>query len=207
MNENIVIALVMIALLSICYIADAIGKKKGHEGVGCLTFIAIFIPVFCIGQIKSCYDKKHPKEYTEVTLVSSGKTIKIENKDFVDRDTIYIHNRSVYKNDTGKDLIKYVVKYPRDTSKIIVGDVIHNGEYFFWYDKKDNFIDEDDYRMFVKPPEFEEIKRHRYIHSHQRRMQKQISSRHIEFINYLDDKPDYVLSLEEYAERAKNKNK
>jgi len=117
--------------------------------MGCIIGCAIlFWFVLCfVGGISKRKQEKLESHFVKVTLVSSKETVKVPKIEFVGNDTVYLNRKGVYKNDTGKDLVKYSVKYTKDgsDSNKPIGLLIKPNEYFFWNDDENCF-------MFRLPP-------------------------------------------------------
>lgn len=179
---SIVITTIVVILVLISMKLNDIDTKIKSVGevFGCFFWIAILLGV--VSSIVGCFidepqSQQEEIDYTKVVLVSSGQTIKIPNKDFKDRDTIHIKSNYTYKNDTGKDLVQYSVKYTKygcysDNEKPI-GWLIKPNEYFIW------FNDDDDYRMFCTPPQSVSIV--------VRGSSRQRDSHNLYFIDYADN--------------------
>lgn len=144
-------------LISIPVAAAVIGaivlfyKKTDREAtpMGCLIgcIIIFWLVLCCVGGISKRQQAKEDSNLVEVTYVASGKVVKMPKDEFEGNDTIYRRHKSVYKNDTGKDLVKYSVKYTKDgnDSPKPVGLLIRPGDYFLWSNSENS-------RMFQSPP-------------------------------------------------------
>ena len=98
---------------------------------------------------------------------------------------MYCEKKNVYKNDTGRDLVEYMVKYTtngQDADYETIGLLIRPNQYFYWYD------DDKDYHMFTLPPSSTTIvTRSRYGRSHQ------LDFTYLHFLDYAENVPDYVV--------------
>lgn len=129
--------------------------------------------LFAVGCTGPSNKKNH---FVTVTLVSSRETIKVPKSEFVGNDTVYRNREGVYKNDTGKDLVKYSVKYTKDGSDANkpIGLLIKPNEYFYWNDNENSF-------MFRLPPNSTSVTyRSSYGKSHK------LDFTYLEFLDYAD---------------------
>ena len=129
--------------------------------------------LFAVGCTGPSNKKNH---FVTVTLVSSRETIKVPKSEFVGNDTVYRYRKGVYKNDTGKDLVKYSVKYTKDGSDTNkpIGLLIKPNEYFYWNDNENSF-------MFRLPPNSTSVTyKSSYGKSHQ------LDYTYLEFLDYAD---------------------
>lgn len=129
--------------------------------------------LFAVGCTGPSNKKNH---FVTVTLVSSRETIKVPKSEFVGNDTVYRNREGVYKNDTGKDLVKYSVKYTKDGSDTNkpIGLLIKPNEYFYWNDNENSF-------MFRLPPNSTSVTyRSSYGKSHK------LDFTYLEFLDYAD---------------------
>ena len=129
--------------------------------------------LFAVGCTGPSNKKNH---FVAVTLVSSRETIKVPKSEFVGNDTVYRNREGVYKNDTGKDLVKYSVKYTKDGSDANkpIGLLIKPNEYFYWNDNENSF-------MFRLPPNSTSVTyRSSYGKSHK------LDFTYLEFLDYAD---------------------
>lgn len=129
--------------------------------------------LFAVGCTGPSNKKNH---FVTVTLVSSRETIKVPKSEFVGNDTVYRNRECVYKNDTGKDLVKYSVKYTKDGSDTNkpIGLLIKPNEYFYWNDNENSF-------MFRLPPNSTSVTyRSSYGKSHK------LDFTYLEFLDYAD---------------------
>lgn len=129
--------------------------------------------LFAVGCTGPSNKKNH---FVAVTLVSSRETIKVPKSEFVGNDTVYRNREGVYKNDTGKDLVKYSVKYTKDGSDTNkpIGLLIKPNEYFYWNDNENSF-------MFRLPPNSTSVTyRSSYGKSHK------LDFTYLEFLDYAD---------------------
>lgn len=166
----------------IIFVIKWIYKKTSTEAtpMGCLFGCGImywFVLCAVSGYNQRLLNKKEA-HLTKVTLVSSREIAKIPNTEFVGADTSYIHKAHVYKNDTGRELVSYMVKYSIDgaDSSEPIGTVIKPGKYFYWYDE------DDDYRMFETPPSSTTVVYHsRYGRNHK------LDFTYLHFLDYADN--------------------
>ena len=100
-------------------------------------------------------------------------------------DTIYRDKKHVLKNDTGRNLVEYMVKYTtncQNSNHEIIGMLIRPNQYFYWYDD-DNY-----YYMFTQPPSSTMVvTRSRYGRSHQ------LDFTYLHFLDYAENVPEYVV--------------
>lgn len=114
--------------------------------IGCLI---MFWVVLCA--IGGCSERKRTQSESHlahIKLVTTGAIVKIPKSELVGADTIYREKKHVYKNDTGRDLVEYMVKYTtngQDAGHKTIGLLIRPNQYFYWYD------DDKDYHMFTLP--------------------------------------------------------
>ena len=147
--------------------------------IGCLIGWVLCY-CFVLGVVSRYHQRKLDQKeahLTKVTLISSRQIIKIPNTEFTGRDTMYIHESNVYKNDTGRDLVSYDVKYSTNGEDYSEpwGEVIKPGHYFYWYDK-------DDYHMFETPPSSITVVYHcRYGRTHK------LDFTYLHFLDYADN--------------------
>lgn len=90
--------------------------------IGCLI---MFWFVLCA--IGGCSERKRTQSESHlahIKLVTTGAIVKIPKSELVGADTIYREKKHVYKNDTGRDLVEYMVKYTtngQDANHEIIG--------------------------------------------------------------------------------------
>ncbi len=153
------IPITLILVVAIYIYLRKINAKMDAKGCGCgilgLFYIVFLISAGFIGCHNRAYQKAHPKVTTTVRLVLGGE-IEVADSLFIERDTIYIKSPHVYKNDTGRKLVQYMVKYSTSgtDSELPIGIVIEPNEYFFWYD-------DEDHRMFQSPPAYTSVRTRR----------------------------------------------
>lgn len=160
MNSTLIISIIITAIIVILVLLSMKSNdidtkiKSVGEVFGCIIWIGFLLGIVC--SIVGCFidepqSQQEVIDYTKVVLVSSGKTIQVPNKEFKNRDTIYIRSNHTYINDTGRDLVKYAVKYTKNgyysDNEEPTGWIIKPNEYFFWKPE------DSDYRMFCTPPE------------------------------------------------------
>lgn len=150
--------------------------------IGCIILFCLVLSA-----VGGCSQRKRnnaESHFVQIKLVTTSKYIKIPKSEFVGLDTIYRNNDHVYKNDTGRDLIEYAIKYTkngRDSMHDIYGTLIRPNQYFFWYD-------DNDYYMFCQPPlSTTVVTRSRYGKSHQ------MDFTYLHFLDYAENVPDYVI--------------
>lgn len=154
--------------------------------MGCLLgCVIMFWFVLCfVGGCSARRQAKAEAHLAKIKLVSTGEIIKVPKADLVGTDSMFRDGKHVYKNDTGRDLVEYMVKYTKDGNDLnnkIYGYVISPDQYFYWYD------DDESYRMFESPPASTRIvRRGRNIRSHP------IESTYLTFLDYIENVPDYV---------------
>ena len=106
----------------------------------------MFWVVLCA--IGGCSERKRTQSESHlahIKLVTTGAIVKIPKSELVGADTIYREKKHVYKNDTGRDLVEYMVKYTtngQDADHKTIGLLIRPNQYFYWYD------DDKDYHMW-----------------------------------------------------------
>ncbi len=141
-------------------------RKAEPSAIGCSLIFFFFILLFPASWIRDSYlvkeksqkkDNQPIKSYTtSVMLLKSGKTINVDNSDLIGADTIYRQSSHVYKNDTGKDLVIYMIKYTKSgysDSDRPIGQLIKPNGYFLWLNGEHNY-------MFQTPPQSITIVRH-----------------------------------------------
>lgn len=155
--------------------------------MGCLIGVLIMF-WFVLCAIGGCSERKRTQSESHlahIKLVTTGAIVKIPKSELVGADTIYREKKHVYKNDTGRDLVEYMVKYTtngQDADHKIIGLLIRPNQYFYWYD------DDKDYHMFTQPPSSTTIvTRSRYGRSHQ------LDFTYLHFLDYAENVPDYVV--------------
>lgn len=164
-------------------------KRAGMSAtpMGCLIgCLIIFWFVLCA--VGGCSQRKRNQaesHLAHIKLVTTGAIVKIPKSELVGADTIYREKKHVFKNDTGRDLVEYMVKYTtnnKDANHEIIGMLIRPNQYFYWYD------DDKDYHMFTQPPSSTTVfTRSRYGRSHQ------LDFTYLHFLDYAEDVPDYVV--------------
>ena len=185
--SDVIISIVITALL-LALIKWIYKRTDRHATpMGCLIGVLILF-YFVLSTVRGCSAREQAKaesNLTKVKLVSNGEIIKIPNTDFHERDTMYIAKKHVYKNNTGRVLVQYMVRYSKngaEKEKKISGTVINPEQYFYWYGDDDK-----DYRMFETPPASTTIVTYsRYGRGHQR------DFTYLHFLDYEDNIPDYV---------------
>ena len=141
-------------------------RKAEPSTIGCSLIFFFFIILFPASWIRDSYlvkeksqkkDNQPIKSYTtSVMLLKSGKTINVDNSDLIGADTIYRQSSHVYKNDTGKDLVIYMIKYTKSGYSDFdrpIGQLIKPNGYFLWLNGEHNY-------MFQTPPQSITIVRH-----------------------------------------------
>jgi len=146
--------------------------------IGCfIGCVILFWFVLCfVSGVSKKKQEIAESHFVKVTLVSSRETIKVPKSEFVGNDTVYRYRKGVYKNDTGKDLVKYSVKYTKDGSDTNkpIGLLIKPNEYFYWNDNENSF-------MFRLPPNSTSVTyRSSYGKSHK------LDFTYLEFLDYAD---------------------
>lgn len=155
-------------------------KKTNRSAtpIGCLIGCVILF-WFVLSVVGGCSKRKQIKaesNLVKVTLVSSQKTVLISKNKFIGNDTVFLNSKNVYLNDTGKDLVKYNVKYTKngaDNQKPI-GLLIKPNEYFYWYDNENSY-------MFRLPPSSTTVT---YRSSYGKNHQPDFT--YLEFLDYAD---------------------
>ena len=178
MLSNIIISAVVTAI--IIFLIKSIYKKYNTSAtpMGCLLGwgIMFYLVFSCVSGISN---REKNKFITQVTLVSSGKTIGVDDSTFTGSDRIYVKKKNLYLNDTGRDLVKYSIKYTKDGSgseQKPIGSLIKPNKYFYWYDE------DDDYYMFQNPPSSTTvIYRSSYGKSHK------LDFTYLHFLDYADN--------------------
>ena len=143
-------------------------RKTEPSAIGCFFIFFFFIILFPASWIRDSYlskEKSQIKENdhivdnhsTDVTLLKSQRVISVDDSDLVGSDTIYRQMSYVYKNDTGKDLVIYMIKYTKsgysDSSSPVTGHLVKPNGYFLWRNDEHNY-------MFQTPPQSITIVRH-----------------------------------------------
>lgn len=146
--------------------------------IGCFigSIVIFWLVLCCVVGISKRSQEKKDINFTEVTYISSGKAVKVPKNDFKGNDTIFWNHKCVYKNDTGRDLVKYSVKYTKDghdTHKPI-GLLIKPGDFFFWNNDENS-------RMFQLPPSSTSV----YYKSSYGKSHK-LDYTYLEFLDYSD---------------------
>lgn len=163
-------------------------KRAGISAtpMGCLIGCLIMF-WFVLCAIGGCSERKRTQSESHlahIKLVTTGAIVKIPKSELVGADTIYREKKHVYKNDTGRDLVEYMVKYTtngQDANHEIIGLLIRPNQYFYWYDDKD-------YHMFTLPPSSTTVvTRSRYARGHQ------LDFTYLHFLDYAENVPDYVV--------------
>ena len=171
------------------------GTKEPEEQGGCGCFFSLGLILWLISI--SIYNNINSKDIEEETdnkpqstlvhyIYSNGKTVDklIDNSLLLDLDTIYRgHKKYVYYNSTGRNLVKYQVKYTKSgySDREVTGTLVNPGCYFFWID------DAGDTRMFQTPPASTTVTYHSsYGKNHQ------LDYTYIFFLDYLENIPEYV---------------
>lgn len=90
-------------------------KRAGISAtpMGCLIGCLIMF-WFVLCAIGGCSERKRTQSESHlahIKLVTTGTIVKIPKSELVGADTIYREKKHVYKNDTGRDLVEYMVKY------------------------------------------------------------------------------------------------
>lgn len=97
------------------------------------SILATFVPItFCSCTLQTKQEKIDLDGYTYYTYFISGKVDSVKNSDLVDENKDYIGHIGLIKNDTGRELIRYVVTYNRygiDRSYPIKGKLIKPNGY------------------------------------------------------------------------------
>ena len=149
---------------------------------GCIVscFIMFFLILCAVG---GCSRKI--RNNVQITLVSTGRVVEIPKSELVGKDTIYLNRRFVYKNDTGRDLVMYSVKYTKngyDSDGNVYGNIIRPNQFFIWYD------DDRSYHMFEQPPSSTTlVRRGRSVRDNQ------LDFTYLHFLDYADNIPSYVI--------------
>lgn len=161
-------------------------KKTDREAssIGCFigSVVIFWLVLCCVGGISKRSQEKKDLNYVEVKYISSGKVVKVQKNDFKEGDTIYRKHKCVYNNDTGRDLVKYSVKYTKDgndTHKPI-GLLIRSGDYFLWNNSENS-------RMFQLPPSSTSV----YYRSSYGKNHK-LDYTYLDFLDYADRVADIV---------------
>lgn len=164
-------------------------KKAGMSATPLGCFIGSLVMFwFVLCAVGGCSQRKRNQTESHlinIKLVTTGYVIKIPKSELVGTDTIYREKKHVYKNDTGRDLVEYMVKYTMNGQEVnhnIIGILIRPNQYFYWYD------DNKDYHMFTKPPSTTMVvTRSRYGRSHQ------LDFTYLHFLDYAENVPSYVV--------------
>lgn len=148
--------------------------------------LIIFWLVLCA--VGGCSQRKRNQaesHLVHIKLITTGAIVKIPKSELVGADTIYRDKKHVFKNDTGRNLVEYMVKYTtngQDANHEIIGMLIRPNQYFYWYD------DDKDYYKFTQPPSSTMIvTRSRYGRSHQ------LDFTYLHFLDYAENVPEYVV--------------
>lgn len=142
--------------------------------VGC---VVLFWFVLCfVGGVSKRKQERAESHLVKVTLVSSRKIIKVPKCDFIGNDTVYRNRDGVYKNDTGKDLVKYSVKYTKNgyEDHVPIGLLIKPNEYFLWNEDGNSY-------MFQLPPQSTSVT---YRSSYGK--SNKLDFTYLEFLDYAD---------------------
>ena len=164
-------------------------KKAGMSATPLGCFIGSLVMFwFVLCAVGSCSQRKRNQTESHlinIKLVTTGDVVKIPKSELVGTDTIYREKKHVYKNDTGRDLVEYMVKYTMNGQEVnhnIIGILIRPNQYFYWYD------DNKDYHMFTQPPSTTMVvTRSRYGRSHQ------LDFTYLHFLDYAENVPSYVV--------------
>lgn len=164
-------------------------KKTGMSATPLGCFIGSLVMFwFVLCAVGGCSQRKRNQTESHlinIKLVTTGDVVKIPKSELVGTDTIYREKKHVYKNDTGRDLVEYMVKYTMNGQEVnhnIIGILIRPNQYFYWYD------DNKDYHMFTQPPSTTMVvTRSRYGRSHQ------LDFTYLHFLDYAENVPSYVV--------------
>lgn len=164
-------------------------KKAGMSATPLGCFIGSLVMFwFVLCAVGGCSQRKRNQTESHlinIKLVTTGDVVKIPKSELVGTDTIYREKKHVYKNDTGRDLVEYMVKYTMNEQEVnhnIIGILIRPNQYFYWYD------DNKDYHMFTQPPSTTMVvTRSRYGRSHQ------LDFTYLHFLDYAENVPSYVV--------------
>lgn len=155
--SNITIHFILSILIASVFLGGLLYffKKKNipYTPLGCATlslFTFICIILYFIGKTNRLNEqiiKQKEADLVKVTLVSTGEIIKIPKDSLQGADTNFINKNNVYKNDTGKELVDYTVRYSKKNynTDVPIGTLIKPNALFYWYNEKD-------YYMFQSPP-------------------------------------------------------
>ena len=142
--------------------------------IGC---VILFWFVLCfVGGVSKRKQAKAESHFVKVTLVSNRETIKVPKSEFVGNDTVYRNRDGVYKNDTGKELVKYSVKYTKNGNEgnTPIGLLIKPNEYFLWREDENSY-------MFQLPPKTTSVT---YRSSYGK--SNKLDFTYLEFLDYAD---------------------
>lgn len=167
----------------IIFLIKWVYKRVGMSAtpMGCLIgcIIMFWLVLSAVGGYSQRKRNQAESHLAQIKLVSSGVIVKIPKSELVGKDTVFRNSNHVYKNDTGRDLVKYMVKYTtngHDASSDPIGVLIQPNQYFYWYD------DDKDYHMFTLPPLSTTIvTRSKYGKSHQS------DFTYLHFLDYADN--------------------
>ena len=167
----------------IIFLIKWVYKRVGMSAtpMGCLIgcIIMFWLVLSAVGGYSQRKRNQAESHLAQIKLVSSGVIVKIPKSELVGKDTVFRNSNHVYKNDTGRDLVKYMVKYTtngHDASSDPIGVLIKPNQYFYWYD------DDKDYHMFTLPPLSTTIvTRSKYGKSHQ------LDFTYLHFLDYADN--------------------
>ena len=167
----------------IIFLIKWVYKRVGMSAtpMGCLIgcIIMFWLVLSAVGGYSQRKRSQAESHLAQIKLVSSGVIVKIPKSELVGKDTVFRNSNHVYKNDTGRDLVKYMVKYTtngHDASSAPIGVLIQPNQYFYWYD------DDKDYHMFTLPPLSTTIvTRSKYGKSHQ------LDFTYLHFLDYADN--------------------
>ena len=167
----------------IIFLIKWVYKRVGMSAtpMGCLIgcIIMFWLVLSAVGGYSQRKRNQAESHLAQIKLVSSGGIVKIPKSELIGKDTVFRNSNHVYKNDTGRDLVMYMVKYTtngHDTSSDPIGVLIQPNQYFYWYD------DDKDYHMFTLPPLSTTIvTRSKYGKSHQS------DFTYLHFLDYADN--------------------
>lgn len=177
----------------IIFVIKLIYKRAGisTNSMGCFIWcLIIFWFVLCaVGGCSKRKQNQAESHLANIKLVTTGAIVKIPKSELVGADTIYRETKYAYKNDTGRNLVMYMVKYTtkyatndQDANHEIIGVLIRPNQYFFWFD------DNKDYHMFTLPPSSTTVvTRGRYGRS------RKLNFTYLTFLDYVEHAPDYVV--------------
>lgn len=154
--------------------------KDNNKGCGISLIVLVLLLFFLC--IRVFINKTINENTTCVNVISSDRSIskiRLNDSIFSGRDTSFIGSSYVYQNQTGRDLVNYMVGYSSSdkNSFISVGKIIHSGEYFLWFDNDESF------KMFCPPPSSTTIVTRR----------TKIEFTYLHFLDYAENVPDYVI--------------